>query len=428
MRSSFGTRRFIGRLLLMAAVVVAGSLVSVLASARTTSPAVPRPAAKQADRAPDARAAQSRRRRAVRRTYNYATTSSPIARNRSGSLVWSVNPGNDTVSVIRTRTNTIIRQIRVGDEPQSIALDPSDRYAFVANAASGTVSVIRIRSANPDRFRAAVSRTFRTGAEPWNIVPSPDGRRVFVANSGQDTISIIDARSPRIIGHVNLRLSRCNDPDRNRHFQPRGLAVTKDSNRLYVTGFLAFTRAGGRQAADDGKEGAVCRLNIDTESRDPTDYRPRKRIPLAAQVTGFKIDSTGDGQPDDTRAFPNQLQSIVIRGGQAYLPNIAASPDGPLHFDVDTQAFVSVISGVRGGTDADAGAARFLNLHLGARDPEPGKKKLCRTQLFAGQTLSAVPSNIGPLTTPAYEALAAKGIFTDAANGIRVFAGQRAET
>ena len=231
MRPSFGNRRLVGRLLLMAAVVVAGSLVSVLASARTSSPSAPRPAAKQADPAPDAQAAQSRR-RAVRRTYNYATTSSPIARNRSGSLVWSVNPGNDTVSVIRTRTNSVIRQIRVGDEPQSIALDPSDRYAFVANAAAGTVSVIRIRNANPSSFRAAVSRTFRTGAEPWNIVPSPDGRRVFVANSGQDTITILDARSPRIIVHVNLRLSRCNDPDRNRHFQPRGLAVTKDSNRL----------------------------------------------------------------------------------------------------------------------------------------------------------------------------------------------------
>ncbi len=59
---------------------------------------------------------------------------------------------------------------------------------------------------------------------------------------------------------------------------------------------------------------------------------------------------------------------------------------------------------------------------------KPGKKKLCRTQLFAGQTLSAVPSNIGPLTTPNYDTLAAKGIFTDAANGVRVFAGQRAET
>ncbi len=51
-----------------------------------------------------------------------------------------------------------------------------------------------------------------------------------------------------------------------------------------------------------------------------------------------------------------------------------------------------------------------------------------RTLLFQGMTLSAVPSNIGPRTMPDYEGLAAKGIYTDPATGIRVFAGQRAET
>ena len=58
----------------------------------------------------------------------------------------------------------------------------------------------------------------------------------------------------------------------------------------------------------------------------------------------------------------------------------------------------------------------------------PGKDRVCRNRLFDGKQLSAVPSNIGPLTTPSYEQLAAKGIFTDASTGIRVFAGQRAET
>src|SRR5262249_6288618 len=51
-----------------------------------------------------------------------------------------------------------------------------------------------------------------------------------------------------------------------------------------------------------------------------------------------------------------------------------------------------------------------------------------RTQLFNRQTLVAVPSNVGPATMPDYPALAAQGIYTDAATGIRVFAGQRAET
>ena len=51
-----------------------------------------------------------------------------------------------------------------------------------------------------------------------------------------------------------------------------------------------------------------------------------------------------------------------------------------------------------------------------------------RTPLFSGTTLVAVPSNAGPSTIPNYPALAAQGIYTDPATGVRVFAGQRAET
>ncbi|PYN18582.1 MAG: DUF4331 domain-containing protein, partial [Candidatus Rokuibacteriota bacterium] len=51
-----------------------------------------------------------------------------------------------------------------------------------------------------------------------------------------------------------------------------------------------------------------------------------------------------------------------------------------------------------------------------------------RTELFSGATLVAVPSNAGPATMPNYPALAVQGIYSDPATGIRVFAGQRAET
>jgi hypothetical protein len=51
-----------------------------------------------------------------------------------------------------------------------------------------------------------------------------------------------------------------------------------------------------------------------------------------------------------------------------------------------------------------------------------------RTELFRGSKLIAVPSNVGPATMPDYPALAAQGIYSDTRAGIRVFAGQRAET
>jgi YVTN family beta-propeller protein len=380
------------RVLIGGAIIVAGFLTTVLAASgtRPDRDRIPAPAAQVATPERALALPAQATPPAKRKTFANATTSSPITLSRNGRLLWVVNPGADTVSVIRTDQNKVVATIKVGDEPQSVAVDPADRFAYTANAAAGTVSVIAISNAERSKFKARSLGGLRTGSEPWNVVASPDGRRVFVSNSSQDTVTVLDAVRPRIIGNVDLRASKCNDPDRERHFQPRALAVTKGSSRLYVTGFLAFTRPGGKQGDDQGRQGIVCRLTIDTSSNRIADYRVGKRITLAPRATGFAIDANGDGTPDPTAAFPNQLQSIVIHGNRAYLPNIAASPSGPLRFDVDTQAFVNAI-GLNGEADSPTG---FINLHLGARDPEPGKKRLFFANAWAiGFTNAAGPGS-----------------------------------
>lgn len=302
------------------------------------------------------------------------TYSSPIALSVDNKLVWSVNPAYNSVSVIRTDTKKLIKNITVGLEPQAVALDPAGHFAYTADAAGNDVTVVKIDNSDPNAFKAHVDRHITTGGEPWNIVVSPDGKNVFVANSAQDTVSVISVTTEKITTNVDLRNSICNDPDRNRHFQPRGLAVTQDSTKLYVTRFLSFTQTGGVQGVDTGKEGLVCRIDINSG------FQPAAAIHLAPRITGFKF----PGLSADTLAFPNQLQSIVIRGNQAYLPNIAASPSDPLRFNVDTQAFVNIIDGVNGSTQTDASLSKFFlgstnvgpNLHLGAQVPEAGKKIL----------------------------------------------------
>lgn len=302
------------------------------------------------------------------------TCSSPIAVTIDDRLIWVVNPSDDSVSVIRADNNTLLAKIPVGDEPRSVALTPDNQYAYAANAASNSVTAIKISDPAWDTFSAAVDTTFGnnghliTGAEPWNIVCSPDGNRVFVANSHQDTITVINAVTRTLIGHVQLRL----DPFAN-HFQPRGMAITADNSKLYVTRFLSFTKTGGRQGDDFGKQGMVDVLDINTSATTIAGYTFARTIPLAPQTTGFTFPGLTDPPAPDTGAFPNQLQSIVLRGDRAYLPNIAASPSGPLRFNLDTQAFVNVIGGINGTSPTDLGA---LNLHLGARDPEPGKRRL----------------------------------------------------
>ena len=309
--------------------------------------------------------------------FDTPTYSSPITLAANQRDIWSVNPDDDTVSRLVELDGVVEEdfKISVGDEPQSVAIggfDPIDEnhyHLYVANAAENSVTIIDF-----DNGVDTIVNTLTTGAEPWNIVASPDGERVFVANSGQDTITVIRTDTNEIVGSVNLRDSLCNDPDRNRIFQPRGLAVTLDNDRLFVTRFLSFTRVGGVQGSDDGKEGVVCQLDIPAS----LDALPTVAnvVAIGSQETGFNIDSDGDGEADPTSAFPNQMQSVVIRGNYAYLPNIAASPSKPLKFNADTQAFVNVIRGVASGTPTDVSADKFVNMHLGARDPEAGKEKL----------------------------------------------------
>ena len=299
--------------------------------------------------------------------------SSPIALSSDNQFVWAVNPDLNNVTVIRTDTQSVVAKITVGKDPRSVALSPDGRYAYVANAADGTLSVIKVTGLDPNHFSASLDLNagrwgnLVTGAEPRSVVVSPDGKRVFVANSSQDTITTIDTKDNSIVGSFDLRGSACNSPNHERHFQPGALAVTEDSRYLLVTRFLSFTAPGGVQRDDKGKEGIVCRLNIDTWSSTATAVSNPVVVHMATQNSGL-LDQDGNV----TYAFPNQLQSIVLHGHTAYLPNIAASPSGPLYYQTDTQAFVNAIGDVE-GSPSDQGD---INLHLGGRVPEPGKQEL----------------------------------------------------
>jgi YVTN family beta-propeller protein len=51
---------------------------------------------------------------ALAASFNHPTYSSPIVLSADNKLVWSVNPAANSVSVIRTDTNTMIATIPVG--------------------------------------------------------------------------------------------------------------------------------------------------------------------------------------------------------------------------------------------------------------------------------------------------------------------------
>lgn len=274
--------------------------------------------------------------------------SSPIAISDDDSLLVVANNLNGSVTVFNVAgdANAKLAEIQTGPFPRSVVITPDKRFAYVTNQGSANVSVIDLAS-------LAKTTDIPVGVEPYGIALTPDGTRAYVANSASGTVSVVDTGSNAVIATIAIP-----------GVQPRGVAVTNNNGGqgpqfVYVTQFLSQPTASGGVGTDKGSEGKVFVLST------TDDTQIQGVITLAAHDTGFAADRTkfGGTATDPTFAYPNQLQSIVLKNGRGYLPNVAASPEGPVKFNVDTQAFLSVFdvaakSELAGGT---------INLHAAVK-------------------------------------------------------------
>src|ERR671924_1080344 len=71
------------------------------------------------------------------------TSSQPLALTADGKSLLVVNPDNSSVSIfdVKHGKNRLLARVRVGVEPNSVAVLPGGELAYVANTVSGTVSV-----------------------------------------------------------------------------------------------------------------------------------------------------------------------------------------------------------------------------------------------------------------------------------------------
>lgn len=282
------------------------------------------------------------------------TSSQPLALSANGDFLVVANPDNDSVSFFDVRSDLHLRvaTVPVQDEPNGVVFLPDGRRAYAANTVSGTVSVLDVDLANG--LAPAPTTHIPVGTEPTALVLTPNGTRLYVANSRSHSLSVIDTATNLVVATLP-----------NVGLEPRGLAVTNDGDaddtdeKLYVTSFLAVPIAGQSEGEDDGKEGHVTVVSTATNTIVGTATLP----PMAD--TGF--DATGDALarvapgPNPifpTGAFPNQLNQVALHGGFAYVASTGASPNGPIHFDVNTQ---SLLSAIDTATDTDAGVTVNLN-------------------------------------------------------------------
>jgi YVTN family beta-propeller protein len=167
------------------------------------------------------------RARAVTARAAHAHTPATARRSALGAIVRSAHGGRPpqtafvvssaagTVTPIALAARTAGAPLRVGRDPQAIALTPDDRTALVVNSGSNTVTPI-------DTATRRALAPIRVGRDPRAIAVSPDGATAYVANSGSDSVTPISLRTGAAGAPIPVGAD------------PRTLALTPDGHTLYA--------------------------------------------------------------------------------------------------------------------------------------------------------------------------------------------------
>jgi len=83
-----------------------------------------------------------------------------------------------------------------GTSPLSVTVDPTGKFAYVANTGSNTVSAYTI-DAKTGAFTEVTGSPFAAGTAPISVTVDPAGKSAYVENTGSNTVSVytIDART-----------------------------------------------------------------------------------------------------------------------------------------------------------------------------------------------------------------------------------------
>jgi YVTN family beta-propeller protein len=111
-------------------------------------------------------------------------SSRAVVFNPATRKVYAVDKSRDAIFITNQAAN-LTSSVRVGREPVAIAVNPATNRVYVANAGSGTVSVV-------DGQNDSIFATVSVGALPYVLAVSEVTNRIYVSNTFRDLLTIID--------------------------------------------------------------------------------------------------------------------------------------------------------------------------------------------------------------------------------------------
>lgn len=204
---------------------------------------------------------------------------STIVVDSARSVIWNVNPDNDSVAAIDSVQLARLQEIPVGDHPVALAPGPQDRL-WVLNKDAATLSVI-------DRGTRALFAThpLPRGSQPHGLVVDPVSGFIYVSLESRGEVVKVDAST----GHIMATITVGPWPGRLSLDPVRGV--------LWVSRFIS-----------PDQEGVLTPVNL-------ASFTAGQAVPLSPVM---QQDGLQNG-----RGIPNYLAAVTLSPdyGQAFIPS-----------------------------------------------------------------------------------------------------------
>lgn len=266
----------------------------------------------------------------------------------SGPVLLVTNKEENTVSFVDAQARAEIARVSTGRNPHEVAVTPDGRWAFIANYAESSLTVVDVPAMRADgrvdlaphsrphgivvtsdgktvwvttegsRHVVAVdvasrrvARAIETGQDGTHMLAlAPTRRKLYTANLGSGTATAIDLETGTVLRHIATGAGA------------EGIAVTPDERWVLVT-----NREAGTLSVIDAETDEVVREVAAGEFPIRVEVTPRGRRALVSDARAGELLEVVVGTWEIRRrlavgSFPVGIE-IVPDGGRAYVANTA---------------------------------------------------------------------------------------------------------
>lgn len=269
-------------------------------------------------------------------TADGATRGSAIAISNADDVLVTVNRDAGTVTVMKVDySDGDPKMAKIGEldlgkdsEPWQVAMDACGDRAYVVARKAQKVFEIQNLGTIP-----ILGKSVSVGSEPTGIALTPNNTALYVTNWVEGTVTHVDPATMVVVEAIDLNATLAGTgllgavEPRPALAHPRAIAITNDGDAQDDDETVVVTEWFAQRTEPEAPNGA----NADTSKkgllyRFPTAGGAPSTLDLPPVAdTGF-VDHNGG----TTGCFPNQVASVTLKDGLAYVTSTCASPKGPV--------------------------------------------------------------------------------------------------